>query len=105
MLQTLLSRQSKPSLEEGNIELPCQTVAALQQLEIKLNEKFTEKVMESVRRNIHCKNSTDKHIEGAMREWFRKDGDWKGGRNKRKQNQIQEATRLQTEFESVLTYN
>jgi len=52
---------------------------------------------------IDCKNATDKHIEGSMREWFRRDGDRKAGRNKRKQNQMQAATRLQTEFESVLT--
>ena len=44
MLQTLLSRQRTLSLEESDIELPddielpFQTVAALQQLEIKLNE-------------------------------------------------------------------
>ncbi|KAK2154572.1 hypothetical protein LSH36_264g00045 [Paralvinella palmiformis] len=50
MLQTLLAPQSTLSLEEGDIELPddielpFQTVAALQQLEIKLNEKFTQRV-------------------------------------------------------------
>ena len=55
MLQTLLSRQSTPGLDEGgielpdDIELPFQTVAALQKLEIRLNEMFTQKVMVSVK--------------------------------------------------------
>ena len=57
MLQTLLAPQSTLSLEEGDIELPddielpFQTVAALEQLEIKLNEKFTQKVMVSVKQH------------------------------------------------------
>jgi len=57
MLQTLLSQQSILSLEEGDIELPddmelpFQTAAALQQVEIKLNEKFTQNVMVSVKQN------------------------------------------------------
>ena len=57
MLQTLLSRQSTLSREEGDIELPddielpFQTGAALHQLEMKLNEKFTQKVMVSVKQH------------------------------------------------------
>jgi len=57
MLQTLLSRQGKLSQKEvdiellDDIELPFQTVAALQQLEIMLNEKATQKVMVSVKQH------------------------------------------------------
>ena len=56
MLQTLLSRQSTQLSQEEDegelpedISLPLQTVAAVQQLETKLNEKATQRVMVSAK--------------------------------------------------------
>jgi len=57
MLQTLLSRQSTQSQEEDDgelpedISLPLQTVEAVQQLETKLNEKATQRVMVSAKQH------------------------------------------------------
>ena len=58
MLQTLLSRQSTHLSQEGDdgelpedISLPLQTVAAVKQLETRLNEKATQRVMVSAKQH------------------------------------------------------